>query len=316
MPAAWRAGRGVAVLCLGLLATLGARAQSTTSQPTAPAVPTPAELAAPQSPDAAAPDTVALRQYLQQADRLQRQHKESAALAEYQKILKTNTQHYEGLWQAAVLSVRIGNRYTDESRKAAYFGEARRYAERALTLRPEGGESNYALALALFSQAGLLTARDRLQLYQQLQLPVQLAVARRPDLPEAWQLLGRWHYRVAHYNLLERAYSKVLLGGVPRGASVAQAIESLEKARALAPGRIQYYYDLARVYKYQHQRSQALALLREAVRLPTYTSEDLSMNRLCQQLLAPLERAAARRNRRHARWYQRLRPQPKAAKQL
>ena len=43
--------------------------------------------------------------------------------------------------------------------------------------------------------------------------------------------------------------------------------------------------DLARICKYQHRRRRAIALLREAVRLPTYTSEDLTMNRLCQQLL-------------------------------
>lgn len=299
-----------------LVAALGAQAQVTTSQPTPPAVPAPAELGhAPLLGPAANPDTVALRRRLRQATELEGQFKESAALAQYQAALKLQPQHYQSLWRAAVLSVRIGNRYTDETRKAAYFGEARRYAERALVLAPQGGESNYALALALFSQAGLLNARDRLQLYQQLQLPVQLAVARRPDLPEAWQLLARWHYRVAHYNLLERVYSRVVLGGVPREASVSEAMAALEKARELAPGRIQYSYDLARICKYQHRRRRAIALLREAVRLPTYTSEDLTMNRLCQQLLTPMVRAATRRDRRHARWYQHLHATPRALKQ-
>jgi tetratricopeptide (TPR) repeat protein len=164
----------------------------------------------------------------------------------------------------------------------------------------------------------LLNARDRLRLFKELQNPVMLAVVRRPDLPEAWQLLGRWHYRVAHYNTLEKLFSQVVLGGVPRSASTDQAIAALEKARALAPERIQYTYDLARIYKYQgHHRRYAIALLQQAIRQPTYTSEDLVMNRLCVQLLAPMVRAAARRDRRHARWYQHLRavPRPAAAGQ-
>ncbi|RZK35038.1 MAG: hypothetical protein EOO57_09920, partial [Hymenobacter sp.] len=200
------------------MAGLGpARAQNTTSQPSAPTIPAPAALGPTTAPKASLnPDTTALRQHLRQAAALQGKYQESAALAEYQNALKVNSQHYESLWRAAVLSVRIGNRYTDETRKDAYFGEARRYAERALVLAPTAGESNYALALALFSQAGLLNARDRLRLFKELQNPVQLAVAARPDLPEAWQLLGRWHYRVAHYSVLEKAFSRVVLGGAPQ----------------------------------------------------------------------------------------------------
>ena len=304
-------------LLLGLLLAGGglapARAQVGSSQPSQPALPTARELARSARASGSRLDTAALGQHLRRATALQRGYQESAALAEYQAALKVSPTSYESLWQAAVLSVRIGNRYTDETRKAAYFGEARRYAEQALALEPEAGESNYALALALFSQAGLLNARDRLRLFKELQSPVRLAAARRPDLPEAWQLLGRWNYRVAHYSVLEKAFSDVLLGGSPRGASTEQAIEALEKARALAPGRIQYTYDLARIYKYQgHHRRYAIALLRAAVRQPTVTSDDLIMNRLCQQLLAPMERAANRRDRRHARQYEHLRAVPKA----
>ena len=182
----------------------------------------------------------------------------------------------------------------------------------ARSLQPEGGESNYAMALALFSEAGLTSARDRLRLFKQLRSHVYLAAERRPDLPEAWQLLGRWYYRVAHYNVLEKTFSRIFLGGYPHGASSKKAIDALEKAHQLDPGRVQYSYDLARMYKYQGHRRQAIAVLEEAIKLPTYTSEDLTVNRLCQQLLPPLLRAAARRDRLHARWYRNMKPTPAA----
>lgn len=311
----------VGVLWLGLAGLAGpvlVQAQkATTAQPSPPAIPeapVPTSRPASRSKAAQAPDSVALRQHLRKAAALLTKFKESEALAEYQAVLKLNAQHYEALWRAAVLSVSIGNRYSDETRKKAYFDAAHQYAARALELQQEGGESNYAMALALFSEAGLISARDRLRLFKQLRPHVYLAAERRPDMPEAWQLLGRWYYRVAHYNVLEKTFSRVFLGGYPQGASTKKALDALEKARELDPTRIQYYYDLARIYKYQGKRRRAIALLQEAIKLPTYTSEDLTVNRLCQQLLPPLLRATARRDRLHAKWYRDLKPAAGPAK--
>ncbi len=291
----------------GLLATAApAWGQQATAAPaSAPAGLRAREVARPGNGLAA--DPPAIRALLSQAHEREKQLKDSEALADYQKILTLNAQHYESLWRGAVLSVRIGTRYADERRKAAYFIAARQYATRALALQPEGGESNYALALALFSEASLQSARDRLRLFKDLRSCVYLAAERRPDLPEAWQLYGRWHYRVAHYSVLEKSYSQVVLGGSPPGASVKTALEALEKARALDPARAQYCYDLARMYKYEGERERAIALLRAAIKLPTITADDLSVNRLCQQLLEPLARAQARDDRQHARWYARRR---------
>lgn len=303
----------VLLLALGLTGVGGLRTacaqKTTTSQPSPPAPLEPAELkgAASPRPASATPDSVALRQHLRNANALQTKFKDSEALAEYQAVLKINAQHYESLWRAAALSVSIGNRYSDETRKSAYFNAAHDYADRALAVHPDGGESNYVMALVLFSQAGLLSARDRLRFFKRLQPHVFLATECRPDLPEGWQLLGRWYYRVAHYNVLEKTFSRIFLGGYPQGATSKKAIAAMETAHKLDSARIQYCYDLARMYKYQGRRKRAIAILQEAIKLPTYTSDDLAINRLCQQLLPPLVRAAARHDRLHARWYEGLR---------
>ena len=302
----------VLLMALGLAGLGGVRAacaqKTTTSQPSPPATPEPSELANKQNRKASAlPDSVALRQHLRNANALQAKYKDSEALAEYQAVLKLDAQHYQSLWRAAVLSVSIGNRYSDETRKSAYFAAAEDYASRALAVHPDGGESNYVMALALFSQAGLLSARDRLRIFKKIRPHVFLATECRPDLAEGWQLLGRWYYRVAHYNVLEKTFSRVFLGGYPQGASSQKAMVALETAHKLDPTRIQYCYDLARMYKYQGRRKRAIAILQEAIKLPTYTSDDLAINRLCQQLLPPLVRAAGRHDRLHARWYEGLR---------
>lgn len=247
------------------------------------------------------PDPPAVRVKLFQAATLANSFKDSEALAVYQEVLKTVPNHYLALWQAAVLSVKIGARYSDETRKSAYFDAARQYADRALALRPEGGESNYAVALALFNQATLYRAGARLTAFRDLRSHVYLATEHRPDLPETWQMLGRWQYRVAHYNLLERVYSKLILGDVPDGGDSREAMEDLEKARTLAPKNLQFCYDLARMCRYQGRRRRAIEVLREAEKIPAITSEDLVVSRLCRKMLPPLVRADARRQKRLAR---------------
>lgn len=267
-------------------------------QPNARSVPRAAALALPAAP---APDPPAVRVKLFQAANLVNSFKDSEALGVYQEVLKIVPGHYLALWQSAVLSVKIGARYSDETRKSAYFDAARSYADRALLLRPEGGESNYAVALALFNQATLYRAGARLRAYHDLRSHVYLATERRPDLAEAWQLRGRWQYRVAHYNVLERLYSRLVLSGVPEGGDSREAMADLEKAHELAPHNLQFCYDLARMYRYQGRRRRAIAILREAERLPTITSEDLVLSRLCRKMLPPLVRADARRQKRRER---------------
>lgn len=246
-------------------------------------------------------DPPAVRVKLFQAAALANSFKDSEALGVYQDILKTVPAHYLALWQCTVLSVKIGVRYSDETRKSAYFDAARQYAERALQLQPEGGESNYAVALALFSQATLYRAGARLQAFSDLRSHVYLATKYRPDLPEAWQLLGRWQYRVSHYNVLERLYSKLVLGGVPDGGDSREAMADLEKAHELQPQNLQFCYDLARMCRYQGRRKRAIVILQVAEKIAPVTSEDLVVSRLCRKMLPPLLRADARRQRRRAR---------------
>jgi tetratricopeptide (TPR) repeat protein len=231
-----------------------------------------------------------LKAMLVEAKALQQQHRESAALAQYEQILKQYPRTYEALWQAAVLSARIGQRYTDESRRGAYYTSARQYADRAYALQPNGGEANYAVALTLAQQATISNAHQRLNLYKTIKLYAYRAVEYAPTLPDAWQVLGRWHYRVAHLNLLERGYYRVFLGGGPTGASNTEAMAALRKARELDPCRIQFCHDLARVYLNQNLREHAQLVLQDAVQVVPTTGEELELSRRCRKMLEQLQR--------------------------
>lgn len=227
---------------------------------------------------------------LAEARRLQRKYLDSEALAKYEQVLVEDAKNYEALWQAALLSVRIGTRYTDETRRSAYFTSAGQYAYRAFATKPDGGEANYAVALSLVNQATLLRARGRLLMYKEMQPYVFRAVARRPNWADTWQLLGRWHYRVDHYNIVERAYSELFLGGMPTGASSRKAIDALKRAHELDSTRIQFSYDLARVYRNQRELDQAIEVLVKSQKIEPVTSEELEVSRRCRNLLQQLAR--------------------------
>ncbi|WP_303311486.1 hypothetical protein [Hymenobacter sp. BT730] len=248
-----------------------------------------AQIAAPATDEKLAPKP-SIKKLLADARSLQRQYRDSEALAKYEEVIWRDGKNVEALWQAALMSVRIGSRYTDETRKSLYFTAARGYAERSWALQPEAAEPNYAVALVLANQALLLHAKGRLQTYRDMKPYVFKAVARRPTWSEAWQLLGRWHYRVDHYTLLERLFSSLFLGGAPSGASSRQAIDALLKAQQLDPKRIQVYYDLARVYDTQKQDEKAIQVLQEAALLTPITTEELEISRRCRILLTRLER--------------------------
>jgi len=253
------------------------------------------------APVAESPLSIEITRLLAEAQTLQAQYKESEALAKYELVLAKAPATYEALWRAAVLSVHIGARYTDETRKIAYFSAARLYASRALVVRPEGAESNYAEALALANQATLLTARARLLAYREMKPYVFKAVAQRPDFADAWQLLGRWHFRVDHYNLPERLYSRLFLGGTPSGASSNAAIEALTKAHELQPQRIQFAYDLARIHLTEKHRTRAIAALQDAVEIMPVTAEELEISRRCRKLLVQLNRKMLKQVQNHVR---------------
>lgn len=237
------------------------------------------------------PNTGDVAALLREAKALRMQYRESAALARYEQILGSYPRTYEALWQAAVLSVSIGARYSDESRRGAYYTSARQYADRAYAVNPKGGEANYAVALTLAQQATIRSATDRLRIYKSMKPYVLRAVEYSPTMPEAWQVLGRWHYRVAHLNLAERAYCRLVLGGPPTGASNTKAMEALRRAKFLDQCRIQYCYDLARVYQNQGLRSAAVEVLKQAAELEPMTGEELEISRRCRLLLEQLDRS-------------------------
>jgi len=222
---------------------------------------------------------------LKEANSLLEQFKDSEALEKFQLILLDKPDHYEALFKASLLKSRIGARYTDETEKIQYYTAAKVYAESALKVQPKGADSHYAMALAINNLTMVTGPKDRLVNLHIIKEHLDKALNINPEHAAAWQLLGRWYYKVANLNFLEATATKFLTGVLPVGASNYRAIESLQKSIVLNPLNISGYYDLAIIYHDTKQITESIEVLKEALKLNLITSEDLEISRRCKAML-------------------------------
>ena len=231
---------------------------------------------------------------LQEINQLMKAYKDTEALQKCQQVLFTDSLNYEVLCKTSVLHCRIGNRYTDETRKSDYFAGAKKYAEKALKLKPHAAEANYVMALAISNLATTTDAKARIAATFEIKEYLDHTLKANSKHAGAWHLLGRWHFRVANFNLAEATAANVFFGGVPQGATNEQAIEAINQAIKLEPQNLIYHYDLARIYKETKNDEACLQVLNEAICIAPATTEDLEISRRCKLMMSQMDRLVAK----------------------
>lgn len=225
-------------------------------------------------------------QLLQQAKQLLNNYKDSEALLLYEQVLSVAPDNYEALCKASMLHCRIGDRYSsDETAKMQHFSKAKQYAQQAYEIDPVDAESNYVMALSIGCEAMASGPKNRLVGINEMKTFLDAALASNRKHAGTWHILGRWHFKMANLNLVEKVASKMLFGGVCDEATNKEAAAALEKAVAYDPDNIRYYYDLARVYDEMKDTAARNATLAKAITLTFETKEDLELSRRCKIML-------------------------------
>ena len=222
---------------------------------------------------------------LERAEQLLNHYKDSEALTLYEEVLAAAPDNYQALCRASFLHSRIGDRYTDDTRKMDHFGKAKEYAMRAYELNPADDESNYVMALSLSCIAMQSGPKQRLAVTNQVKSFLDAALAENPENAGAWHLLGRWYYKMANLNFAEVAASKMFFGGVCEEATNEDAVRALQLAVQYNPENIRYYYDLASVLHDLKDQQACVATLEKALTLQLQTKEELELSRRCKIML-------------------------------
>jgi tetratricopeptide (TPR) repeat protein len=163
------------------------------------------------------------------------------------------------------------------------------HAREAVRLAPEQSEPHIILAVALGRQALHEGARTRLALSKEIKAETDLALQKDPSNGRAWHVLAMWNVKIASLNTFERMIAGSVLGGVPPGASYANADQAFQKAVELEPEYVNHRLEYGRFLKDQKRTADARRELEKAIALPATSSAlDARFQADARQLLEKL----------------------------
>lgn len=220
------------------------------------------------------------------AEKLKSIYSEPAALAQYLKILDTAPNDYDALWNASFLLSKIGNRIADEEQKSKYFNKAKDLAEKAIKANSQDAEGYFVMSVALGRIALIAGARDRVAASKSIKEYAQLALKYNGQHAGAWDVLGRWNFKVANLSFAERAAADMLFGGAPKGATDENAVKCYRTAIQIEPEYILYYHDLGEVLLSMEAWGECKKILNQGLALKSVTPDDDGHKTKMREMLA------------------------------
>ena len=152
------------------------------------------------------------------------------------------------------------------------FANAVVHARAAVQVAPDSARGHLELAVALGRQALREGPRTRLALSREIKAETDRAIAQDPGLGRAYHVRAMWNRKIADLNFLERNIARAVLGGVPKGASMDNAVSDFQKAVELDPGYINHHLELARTFLELKRKNDARRELEKAIALPPTSS--------------------------------------------
>jgi tetratricopeptide (TPR) repeat protein len=162
------------------------------------------------------------------------------------------------------------------------------HARDAVAAAPDSAIGHVWLAVALGRQALHEGPKTRLALAREIKSEVDRGIAIDPNIGRAYHVRGAWNRNIASLSFVERAGAS-MLGGVPSGASMENAIADFEKAVQLEPEYVNHRLELGRTYHMVHRDADARRELEKCIALaPVSSARDAHYQTEARQLLSRL----------------------------
>jgi tetratricopeptide (TPR) repeat protein len=162
------------------------------------------------------------------------------------------------------------------------------YSKRAVALNPDNAENVLSLAVCHGTLAVYSDTRTKIKYSRLVKEEAERALAINPDYDWGHHLLGRWHYEVATLGAATRFFVRVIYGGLP-DASVAKAVEHLERAVALAPQVAPHHLELGFAYLAAGRPGDARAAFNRGLALPSTGKHDEAAKTRAREALRRLD---------------------------
>jgi tetratricopeptide (TPR) repeat protein len=193
------------------------------------------------------------------------------ARAAYEAALKFQPGSYPVLCRIARAESELGEDATGDAR-TQLVSAAVAHARLAVKAAPDSAQGHVWLAVALGRQALKEGPKTRLALSREIKDEVDRAISLDPAIGRAYHVRAVWNRKIASLNFIERAAANTVLGGVPKGASMENAVRDFEKAIALEPAYVNHRLELGRTFMDLKRNADARRELEKAVALPPTSS--------------------------------------------
>ncbi len=210
------------------------------------------------------------------------------AHAAYQAALAAQPGFYAALCRLARVESEMGEDAKGEPQRQL-VATAVEHARAAVKTAPDSAQGHVWLAVALGRQALKEGPKTRLALSREIKSEVDRGIAIDPGIGRAYHVRALWNRKLATLNVIERALANTILGGVPKGASMENAVRDLQKGIELEPDYVNHHLELGRTYLMLKNTADARRELEKAIALPpTSSARDAHYQAEAKELLGKL----------------------------
>jgi tetratricopeptide (TPR) repeat protein len=220
-----------------------------------------------------------------------------AALKYYSTALETEPKNYEAAWKLARAYVDVGEKFSDTKERRAYYEKGYDCAQKAVAINSNGSKGHLYLSIAIGRVALDAGAKERVKLSKEVKSEVDKALALDAQDDVAWHVLGRWHRRLSSLSWIEKNFANMFLGGVPKEASMQNAVDCFEKAIQLNPAHINHHLELGITYQEMGKKDLAVAEYRKVLELPIGDADDQDHKKEAEERLKKMGKAVFRQSR-------------------
>jgi tetratricopeptide (TPR) repeat protein len=170
--------------------------------------------------------------------------------------------------------VDVGEQLPDKKERKLHYEKAYEYAGKAVEINPGGSKGHLFLSIAIGRVALDAGAKEKVRLSKEVKVEVDKALAIDSQDDSAWHVLGRWHRTLSSLSWIEKKFANIFLGGVPKEATMENAVESFKKAIQLNPTSINHHLELAKTYDKMGEKTLAGQEYREVLEMPIKDADD------------------------------------------
>ncbi len=215
-------------------------------------------------------------------------HDSRTALQHFQAALDQDSSSYDANWRGALTLLDLGEEVPGSSKgkeRDSLYSLAERYATRAVASNPKGADGHFALAASIGRRSLALGTKARIRQAGIIRREALRAIELNPRHDGAYHIMGRWNAEIMRISGISRFFARNFLGaGVFKEASWNKAINYMQKAVELDPGRIYHRLELALIYADRKRPADAETQLHAVESLPAREVMDTMYKRQGSEL--------------------------------